>query len=339
MERRPKSTSTALTVLAVLAVIAALYLLKPILVPVALAFLLACLLSPLTTFLRRVLPIGPTGAAVLLFFLTVLLGLYIASLTAESLVQAANTLPGEIEQLSGGISRRISEMVRDQPRLRTFLPEPGTIDLLGDANRALLIDHLSYGLADLSVRMAQGLVVLTLVLFLLAESEMLTPKVIRFFAPSPGDAVAASRALSSLTRQIRAYLVARTLINLGLGLVIALALWVLKVKFAFALGVIAGLTNFVPYVGQVIGGALADPDRLRPHGLDRRCPDRGVGLPGGRWHRGLRRHAVHHGPIARHERDDGADRLPVLGLSVGPGGPGPGHADHGVAEAGLPERA
>jgi predicted PurR-regulated permease PerM len=256
VDRSSKWSSTALVVLAVLAVIAALYLLKSILIPVALALLLACLLSPLTMLLRRLLPLGPTGAAVLLFLLTVIFGLYIASLTAESLVQAANTLPGDIERISGQISRRINDAIRDQPRLRLVLPEPGTIDLLGDANRTLLIDHLSYGLADLTFRMAQGLVVLILVLFLLAESEMLTPKVIRFFAPTPGDAAAASRTLTSLTRQVRAYLVARTLINLGLGVVLALALWALRVKFAFALGAFAALTNFIPYVGQTIGGAL-----------------------------------------------------------------------------------
>jgi AI-2 transport protein TqsA len=140
VDRSAKSSGTALIVLAVLAVIAALYFLKPILVPISLALLLACLLSPLTTLLRRVLPLGPTGAAVVLFLLTALLGLYLASLTAESLVQAAHTLPGDIERLSGQISGRITDMIRDQPRLRAFLPEPGTIDLLGDANRTLLID-------------------------------------------------------------------------------------------------------------------------------------------------------------------------------------------------------
>jgi AI-2 transport protein TqsA len=256
VDRSSKSSSTALVVMAVLAVIAAIYLLKPILVPIALALLLACLLAPVTTMLRRVLRLGPTGAAVVLFLLTALVGLYVASLTAESLVQAAHTLPIDIERLSGQISGRLTDMIRDQPRLRAFLPEPGTIDLLGDANRTLLIDHLSYGLADLSLRMAQGLVVLILVLFLLAESEMLTPKVIRFFAPTPNDAAAAARTLSSLTQQVRSYLVARTLINLGLGVVIALALWGLGVKFAFPLGMFAGLANFIPYVGQVLGGGL-----------------------------------------------------------------------------------
>jgi predicted PurR-regulated permease PerM len=256
VDRNPKYATTCLVVLAVLAVIGAIYLLKAILVPIALALILTCLLSPLTKLLRRVLPLGPTGAAVVLFLLLVLSGLYVASLTAESLVQAAYTLPGYIEAMSGRFSSRITEMIRDQPYLRGILPDPATIDLLGDANRALLIDNLSYGLADLTIRVGQGLIVLTLVLFLLAENETLTPRVIRFFAPTPGDAQAAGRTLTHLTRQIRAYLVARTLINLGLGMVVAIALRLLGVKFAFALGLLAALTNFIPYVGQIIGGVL-----------------------------------------------------------------------------------
>jgi AI-2 transport protein TqsA len=256
VERAPKLASPSLVVLATLAVIAALSLLKLILIPIALALVLACILTPATSFLRRVLPLGPTGAAVVLFLLTAVLGLYIASLTAESLVQAANTLPADIERLSGQLSHRINDMVRDHPSMRGILPEPGTIDLLGDANRALVIDSLSYGLADLSIRVAQGFFILILVLFLLAESEMLTPKVIRFFASSAGDAHSAERILGRLTRQIRAYLVARMLINLGLGVVLAIALWVLNVKYAFALGLLAALMNFIPYVGQVIAGGL-----------------------------------------------------------------------------------
>jgi predicted PurR-regulated permease PerM len=246
----------SLVVLAVLGVVAAAYLLKPILVPIALAMLLACLLAPLTGLVRRVLPVGPTGAAVVLFLVTLLLGLYIASLTAESFVQALNTLPSDIDRLAGRVSGRISDAVRDQPYLRAILPEPRTIDQLGDTNRDLLIEKLSNGLMDLTTWVVQGLIVLVLLLFLLAESEMLTPRVIRFFAPTPGDAASAARTLSDLTRQLRAFLVARTLINLGVGAVFALALMMMKVKFPIALGLFAAVTNFVPYVGQVLGGAL-----------------------------------------------------------------------------------
>jgi hypothetical protein len=74
------------------------------------------------------------------FLLLLLGGLYVASLTAESLFSAAHTLPGEVERLAGQVSARINDLIHDQPYLRGFLPEPGTIDRLGDTNSALLID-------------------------------------------------------------------------------------------------------------------------------------------------------------------------------------------------------
>ena len=137
-----------------------------------------------------------------------------------------------------------------------MLPEPGTIDRLGDTNSALLIEKLSAGLSDFTIWVVQGFIVLVLVIFLLVESPMLTNKVIRFFAQTTGEVEKAGAMLTAVTRKIRDYLVARTLINLGLGLVVAMGLWCLNVHFALILGLFAALTNFIPYIGQIIGGAL-----------------------------------------------------------------------------------
>jgi AI-2 transport protein TqsA len=242
-------------ILAVLAVIAALYMLKAILIPIAVALVISCMLSPVASFLRRYFPYGPLGALVLLLF-SVVSGLYLASLMAENLVRATYTLPSDIERLAGQVSRRLNDLIRDQPSFRPFLPEPGTIDRLGDTNRALLIEKLSYGMTDFTTWVAQGFVILVLVIFLLIESKMLTAKVIRFFTRQPDDAAAAGLVLALITFKIRTYLIARTLINTGLGIVIALALWAFGVQFALPLGLVAGVTNFVPYIGQLIGGAL-----------------------------------------------------------------------------------
>jgi predicted PurR-regulated permease PerM len=255
VDRGSKETNRALIVLAVLAVIAALSWLKAILIPIAVALVLACMLSPLARLVRYRLPYGPLGALAI-FLLMVIGGLYLASLMAEGLVRATYTLPTDIERLAGQVSRRISEAVRDQPYLRAVLPEPGTIDRLGDTNRALLIDQLSYGLTDFTTWVVHGFIVLVLVIFLLIESEMLTAKVVRFFARTPPEALAANEMLGQITRKIRAYLVTRSLLNAGLGMVLALGLWALDVHFAFILGVVAALTNFVPYIGQMVGGAL-----------------------------------------------------------------------------------
>ena len=256
MDRRSDPQTSALVVLALLGALAALALMKAILVPLAFALLLACLLSPATHILRRVFRVGSTGAAVLLFVLLTFVGLYVASLTAESLVQAANTLPSDAERVAGQASKRVTDLIRSQPAWGKVLPDPKTIDILGDRNKELLVGALRARLGELSGWVGQGLVVLILVLFLLVESEMLMPKLVRFVAASPGDARAAERSLNTLIRQLRAYLVARTLINFGMGLVVAVALRLLHVEFPVALGAIAGLLNFIPYVGQVIGGAL-----------------------------------------------------------------------------------
>jgi len=254
LERPSTHAASSLVILAVLAVVAALWLLRVILIPIALAVVLACMLSPLAGFVRRRLAFGPVGA-VALFLLLVVGGLYVASLTAEGLIRAAHTLPADLERLAGSVSARINDLIRDKPYLRAILPEPGTIDRLGDTNSALLIEKLTYGLSDFSFWVVQGFIVLVLVIFLLVEGPMLTTKVIRFFAKSKGEAGNVGVMLDQVTRKIRAYLVARTLINLGLGMVVAGALWCLGVHFALALGLLAALTNFIPYVGQVIAGA------------------------------------------------------------------------------------
>ncbi len=248
-------TSVSLAILAVLATIAALYLLRAILIPVTLALVLACMLSPFTTILRRILPMSATVAAAVLFLLTTLVGLYVASLTAESLIQATASVPGEVTLLAGKASHHLNDFLVDKPFFKRILPDPDTINKLGDRNKIQLNESLTRGLADLSGWVGQGLVVLILVLFLLAESEMLTPKAIRFFARTPGAASRSERTLKDLTRQIRSFLLTRLLINLGMGLVIAGFLWKYGIWFPLALGLFAGLTNFIPYVGQVLGGA------------------------------------------------------------------------------------
>ena len=104
MDRQGKYAASSQVILAVLAVIAALYLLRTILVPVAVALVLACMLSPVAAFFRRWFPFGPAGALAL-FLLLLMGGLYVASLTAEGLLRATHTLPADIERLAGQVER------------------------------------------------------------------------------------------------------------------------------------------------------------------------------------------------------------------------------------------
>lgn len=253
VEEGVRTTSAPQVVLAVLASIGALYLLKPILVPITLALMLACLLSPVTTAIRRALPVGPMGAAVLLFVFMAIVGAYIFIMTANSLFQAATSLPAQFDWMTQKISERVAELYNAKPYLRGVLPDPDALTRFGQTN-ATLLSNLQNRLGDLTAWVAQGLVILTIVLFLLAESEMLTPKLVRFFTPIRRDAILAERMIHNLVHQIRTFLVARTLINMGLGVFMALVYWWQGLQFAVALGLFIALCNFIPYIGPVLGG-------------------------------------------------------------------------------------
>lgn len=257
MEPSSRTATTALVILAVLGVLAALYFLQAILIPITLSLLLAALLSPATNLLSRRLRLGPISAAVVLFVLLTVVGLYAASLTAESIIQAANTLPADLERLSLRLSDRVTDLVRAHPFLGNLLPEPGTIDQLGTTHGQLLLQSLSYNrLTDLTLLVGHGVVVLFLVLFLLAESHLLMPRVVRFFANSTDDSLAAERAIRAVTGRIRAYLLTRTALNIGLGIAVAVSLWLMGIEFAVAIGVFTALTNYIPYIGNVAAGSL-----------------------------------------------------------------------------------
>jgi predicted PurR-regulated permease PerM len=56
---------------------------------------------------------------------------------------------------------------------------------------------------------------------------------------------------------LEGFLRGQVLIAIGLGVVTGLGLWVLGVPYAAVIGLIAGVTNLVPYVGPVVGGLVA----------------------------------------------------------------------------------
>jgi len=248
-----RRTSVALIVLAVLASLYAIHWLKPILVPIALALILACLFSPITTYFRTRWSLGPITSAVTLFVLSTVLGVFVFIITANSLFQAITSLPMQFEFIIGKISSRLTETYRDYPALRGVLPDPDAVDLLGRTN-ALLVEGLKSSYQELTVRVGEGVVVMTLVLFLLAETEILAPRVIRFFRPLQRDAQEAEALLRGLVHQVRAFLVARTMLNLMLGMAMAGVYWAFGLPFALLMGLALAILNYIPYLGPILGG-------------------------------------------------------------------------------------
>ena len=98
--------------------------------------------------------------------------------------------------------------------------------------------------------LAGVLVVCVVLYFLLASGDMFLTKVIRVL-PKLEDKKRAVQIARETEDQISAYLGATTVINIVFGAVVALAMQLLGMPSPLLWGVVAGLTNFIPYLGGI----------------------------------------------------------------------------------------
>ncbi|YAF94448.1 MAG: AI-2E family transporter [Nodularia sp. CChRGM 3473] len=92
--------------------------------------------------------------------------------------------------------------------------------------------------------------------YMVAGSKNLIQGLVRLF-PQPWDERLAAQ-VAPISRRMGGYIQGRVLVSAILGFVITLGLRILGLsEFALALGVIAGFTNLIPFVGPVLGAIPA----------------------------------------------------------------------------------
>lgn len=254
--------SNARILFGAMVVIAVLHLARPVVVPVALAFLFAFLLTPIVlrlerTFIRRsgaiVLSLGLTTAALGIG------GWWIYqqfNAVARELSSAATNKNVEeklrfLRQQSGGTLavvertlQRVAE-VRDRPERADLkvrvIPERKT---LGERYEEV---------APTVEGVAATFLVVVVVFFLLRDREQLRDKLLR--VAGRAHLTVTTQAIGETGQRISRYLLTIALLNVGFGVLIGLGLWLLRVPHAALWGVLAGLLRFVPYIGAVLSAA------------------------------------------------------------------------------------
>ena len=133
----------------------------------------------------------------------------------------------------------------------TAVPPPSMIDLIATAAPTLFI-QVFFGIL--------------IVYFFLSGWTRLRRRTITSRSSFDG-AMATARVIQDVVDDTSSYLGTITAINLSLGLVITLALWLIGMPFPLMWGGIAALANFVPYFGPIVaaillgvGGLMVFPD-------------------------------------------------------------------------------
>lgn len=241
--------SWTLTILALLATFYTLYLAREFLLPVVLAMLLALLLSPLVLTLRRLrLPAAAAAALVVAGLIGAIAGIaYGLSGPAAEWMEQAPRIMREIEHKAGELQRTVrdvSEAAQKVEQMTEESDETPVVRIREQSLRDIVVDYFQ-------TLIVSGLMMVFLLYFLLAAGERFLRNLMSAL-PTFGDKRRTLEIMQHLQREISGYLMTFTLINITLASVTSVVLYFIGLPNPWLWGVMAGLLNFIPYMGPAV---------------------------------------------------------------------------------------
>jgi AI-2 transport protein TqsA len=229
------------------------YLLKelaPLLRPLTLAVFLAYTILPAHRSLRRWVPARVAGPLLALIVAGLVLGL--AVLVYANLVDLRAELPRLIER-GRGMTERVRTWSRDHLPAWALAPAPDAAH--AEAETAARLKGLASRLVNAAAGfLAEALVVLLYLLFLLLEARRFPARIRAGFRPEQADRVLG--VVASINRAMASYLRAKVLSSLATALPVVAVLWGFGVPFPGMWGALAFVGNFIPYVGSLVAFVL-----------------------------------------------------------------------------------
>lgn len=243
----------ALMGLFVLAVFYTLHLAAAFFLPIVLAILLDFLLSPVVRALRRVGLPEPAGAGLVMLGLvaTLALGVYYLSGPAAGYValapQSIERVRGRIEGMRGSVEQ-VTQAAAQVEKAADVGGDAPQVEIKGPS-----LTKQVFG--GTTAFLSAATVVVFLTYFLLAVGDLFLQKLVAVL-PQFKDKRVAVTIIRETEAQISLYLFTTTLINIGVGVVTGVVMYLLGMPNPVLWGVVAMVLNFVPYVGAVANMVL-----------------------------------------------------------------------------------
>lgn len=258
--------SAALAVLAAMAVVFALHWAKAVFVPLMLSLLLTYALAPLVDWLERWKISRWIGAAVILVGLGGGLGWTGYSLSGSA-AELLDTLPVAAQKLRTAMR---SGRSTDPSALDAVQKAAAQLEQAAEENSAKVAarkgvarvvierpafnvrDYLWSGTVGLIAAVGQLTLVAFLTYFALASGDTFRRKLVKITGPSLQKKRITVHVLDDITQHIERYLLVQILTSALVGVATGFAFWALGVDNAAVWGIVAGVTNLIPYIGSVI---------------------------------------------------------------------------------------
>ena len=250
----PTNYTIPLTLLTMIAIAGLFYIAAPIMVPVAFAIYLNIVLSPVVLFLEKnSVPkiISSCGLVALIILLPLIAIIQLGDPAEHWLQKAPRTLAGlerKVLSVTTPLSdiQKLSEQVEDIAELPAGPKKEENITV--KVEEPTIIKRFADSLPTILTRFA---ILIFLTFFLLSAGDSFLRKSVRLW----GNLQRRKRYVR-ICRNIQAstsgYLAAISVINIFLGILVALAMWMLKAPNPILWGVLAMVLNFIPYIGPAL---------------------------------------------------------------------------------------
>lgn len=244
--------SIALTGLFLYASLLVMYVAKAILLPVFVALFLNLLLAPLVRGTERMYIPAPLAAGGILLALVSVLTIGIIQLSTPASLWL-DRAPEALNQVERKF-RTIKSSVLEMGKATQALEHVASLSVSRKAPKVeVKTDSLGGLLIGWTAEFILGLVsTMILLYFFLASGDLFLEKLVKVL-PRFSDKRRAVEIVRGIEGNISSYLVTVTSINLGLALATSLAMYLLGMPNPFLWGAMAGILNFIPYVGSIIG--------------------------------------------------------------------------------------
>jgi predicted PurR-regulated permease PerM len=243
-----KARTIGIVVLATVAGAVALYLARGFFVPIMLSILFAVLLRPVVRWFESVSVPTPVGALIVLFVVLGVLGAGGAALAAparEWVAQAPQHVK-EAEARLRQLRKPVQQITQAAERMEGAVggSERSAQSSTGSSSEAPKAMATAFGTTAAFVGALVEVLLLTFLL--LASGDLFLQKLVHVF---PGERSAALRVTRDVEDAVSRYMVANAVINLGQGLLVALAMALIGLPSPPLWGVLTFFCEFVPYLG------------------------------------------------------------------------------------------
>jgi predicted PurR-regulated permease PerM len=252
----PRLVSVAIVGIFLILLTGALFYARDFVLPVILALLVTLTFMPAVRYLsRRGLP--PALSAVLLVIAIGAVtagGAVVLADPVSEMIEKAPEFAASLQQRIGGLEGPLGRLVDASEQLR------GLAESAGGGEQAQKVVIAEPGIVAILAETLSGIgatlaATLILAVFLLSSGDLFLQKIVRAL-PTLHDKKRSLRIVRDVEAEVSRYLVTITAINIGFGIAVGLAMWVIGMPNPLLWGIAAALLNYIPYVGTLAGVVL-----------------------------------------------------------------------------------